>query len=185
MSTTLSPEDHVRGTGLGIAGQACFAGAWLFGLLGAVTQSPIGLAGIVAGVTAIVLSAIAFFLVRRRWGLLGPIAGWILSAGSVGSVILFLAIPGSNEWGKFGALIISMCALGVTFAVSHLIAAIGLLRGGSRAFGIAAVVVQSAGIACALVSAVARADLWFVSAIAAFVGHALLLAGFIAMRRAA
>jgi len=176
-------DTYLRGTGLGIAGQACLVAAWLLGMLGALTQNPIGFAAVVAGVAGIVLSAIAFFLLHRRWGILGHIAGWILSAGSAGAVILFFAIPGSGEWGKLGALIVSMCALGIALVVSHLIAAIGLLRGGSRELGSAAVAVQSVGIVCALVSALWGEDLWFVAAVTAFICHALLLAGFIVMRR--
>jgi len=183
MSTTPSDTLHKRGTALGIAGQACLLGAWLLGVLGALSPSPIGLLGAVAAVTGIVLSCVAFFLMRARWGVLGPVAGWLLSLGVGASVVLFLAIPAQREWGKLGAMLGAIGALAVVITTSHLIAGVGLLRRGSGPLGLAVVAMQALVIVVGLVWLVAHVELGFVAAIASFAGHGALLAGFIAMRR--
>lgn len=170
---------------LGIAGQSSAMAAWLVGVVGALAGSDVAwLAGLL-GLVGSVLTIVACFRLRSRWGVFGPIAAVILIVGIVGAVTAFVAVPPTREWGKLGAFILATMILGGAWVLGHLVASIGLLRARVVAIGAAAVVVQSVVAGLVLLSAFAGSELWLLACAGAFVGHALLMIGLVGMNRGA
>lgn len=168
---------RTAGVGLGIGAQATLMAAWLVGVVGALSQSDVGLLGGVLGLIGLVLMIVACFLLRPRWGVFGPIAAAIFIAGILGAVIAFIAVPGTREWGKLGAFILATLILAGAWVLGHLFASIGLLRAGVTAVGAAAVTVQVATAVMLALSGLAGTELWLFACGGAFVGHALLVIG--------
>ena len=167
--------DRLQGMRAVTAGQALFIGAWLFGVLGAVTESPLGWLAVGFGLAALVVSPIGFFLARPRWRRLGPAAGLVLVAGVGAALLAFAAIPAAREWGKLGAFLFATMILGCALAASHLVAAVGVLVGGQRGLGAAAMVLFSLALAGGLAMFGGGGVLGVGAVGCAFAGHVLLL----------
>jgi len=159
--------------------------AWLVGVVGALAQSDLALLSGVLGLVGLVLTIVACFLLRARWGAFGPIAAAIFIAGVAGALVAFIAVPPTREWGRLGAFILATMILGGAWVLGHLIASIGLLRAGVKGIGAAAVAVQAAVAGLVLMSGLAGSEQWLLACVGAFVGHALLVIGLALMGRGA
>ncbi len=178
MQEAAQVADRPRGAALGIAGQATFVGAWLLGVVGAVAGSELGLLAAVGGVVALVLTIVALFMMRPWLGGLAPAAAWVLIGGLALGVVLFAAIPGGREWGKLGAFIMAVAALGLALTVAHLLLGLALWRAHAPRLGaIAAACEVLAIVAVGGVAAGGEEPFGFLAIGASVAAHVLILVG--------
>lgn len=168
-----------RGRALTIVAESLCLLAWLLGIVAVLAGSDLGLMALVLGAVGLILVAVAFFLLARL-GRLSLAAGWVQAGGIGLALILFVAIPGGREWGKLGAFIVATIGLGVTNAVAHLLAGLGLRASGFPVSGTVGLVASVGALALGLVAFILPSPVLYGAIGLSVIAHASVLAGAIA-----
>lgn len=170
-----------RGRALTLVAEGLILLAWALAGLAALDVVEFGLLGALLGAAGIIVSAVAFFLLARL-GRFALAAGWTQAGGIALAVIVFLAIPGAREWGKLGAFIVACITLAVTNAAAHLVAGVGLMRGGYPKSGATTMLAMSLAAFSALMIPLVQGAAAYPAIAFTLVGHIALIVGVAAPR---
>jgi len=168
-----------RGRALTIVAESLCLLAWLLGMMAVLNGSDLGLFALILGAAGLILVAVAFFRFARI-GRLSLAAGWVQAGGIGLALILFFAIPGGREWGKLGAFIIATIGLGVSNAVAHMLAGLGLRASGFPVSGTLGLVASVGALASGLFAFILPSPVLYAAVALSVIAHAAVLAGAIA-----
>lgn len=183
MASTPFPEGPSfldRGRSLTLVGEVLSILGWLFAMVAIMAGVDLGLIALVLMLTGILVTAIGFFRASRL-GRFALAAGWVQAGGFGLALILFLGIPGSGEWGKLGAFIVALIALGFTNAIAHLLASLGLRENGFPIAGTAGLSASTVAIVAGIAAFAIQEPGLHAAAIMSVVAHASVLAGMLAL----